>query len=78
MGRETEDGEREWWRRREEGEKRHEIKIGREEGRWRRWCCSGVKRSGLQVRYALGSDWKLPFTNCLTLEKFQYKKWKAY
>lgn len=47
MGREIEDGERENGGEEEKKERKDmEIKIGRE-GRWRRWCCSGVKRSGL-------------------------------
>jgi len=36
----------------------------------------GWKDQDFEVRYVLGSDWKLPFTNCLTLEKFHYKNGK--
>lgn len=54
VGREIEDGERENGGEEEKKERKDmEIKIGRE-GRWRRWCCSGVKRSGLRSKVRFG------------------------
>ena len=54
VGREKEDGKKENGGGEEKKERKDmEIKT-RREGRWRRWCCSGVKRSGLQSKICFG------------------------
>lgn len=53
VGWEKEDGEKENGG--EEKKERKDMGIKtRREGRWRRWCCSGVKRSGLRSKVCFG------------------------